>query len=1096
MTFKNLLLSSLLLIGQIIFAQTADHLVISEVLVNGKYESSPADNDEFVEIYNPTSESVDASGLTVDYRSASGTTFNMKYTFPSGAMILPHKYYLIGGGGVANRDNTSDSQTLGLGNSGGGIFLRNSSGNTIDLVGWGTAASDNYEGTVLSVPSEGISLERKANSASNASTMSSGGADELEGNGYDSDNNAADFVQRTTPQPQNSSSPAEPAIDNGGNGTGNVSVFPNMIDASETTDLTFKVIGDGTHTLDSILIVIPSTLGWTWSGDLLDVNLSGGAVSSQSFTIVSDTIFIDSIAITNTDSLIIKVSNVTAPSEGGYTDFVIKTALLGGVPLAVSPSARINVLKTVPIIDVHINDVSGVPAAPYGTGASVTVSGIITADLNDTRTDIYVQDSTAGINIFSFSRYFDYQIGDSVTVTGNILQFRGLTEISPDSAMFFIHSHGNKIPEPIVLTAAQVNQTFNTTDYTEPNEGRLIRVNGVTYNSSNQTITDATGTTGAFFGSINEPSGTFDVVGILKQYKPGVGTPPPPFTSDYEINVRSQADVIVSLGPGFATKPTEKNIRPDSVTINFKTTVPSQAIVRYGKSNSYTDSVVISDFKSEHSVVLGGLWPATIYHYQVGISDSSGMNLTGDAIFSTASPYNSNGTINVFFNQSVDTSVSLGENAQTANLAQKFIDRINAASFSVDVALYSLSGTVGANIANSLISAKNRGVKIRVIGEKDNQGTAPWSTLKSNGIQVIDDSYDAKNGGNGLMHNKFAVFDYRDTSSYTDDWVWSGSWNATDPGTNNDAQNAIEIQDKALAGAYTIEFNEMWGSDNDSPNSSNSKFGVDKSNNTPHHFNISGIPIELYFDPSDQTTSHIGDVLSSAESSVNVAMLTFTQDDLAQILISEKSSGEKVRVILDNNTDTGNEFSNLQNNGVDIHLKGNVIKGYFHHKYAIIDAENNLDNSTLITGSHNWSNAAETSNNENTLIIYDKRIANLYLQEFKARYKEAGGTDTISIITDVADNGNNIPDKFYLYQNYPNPFNPVTIIKFEVSKSERIQLKVYDVLGREVKSLYDGIASIGIKTVKFDASELSSGIYFYRLISESYIKTNKMILLK
>ena len=397
MTFKNLLLSSLLLIGQIIFAQTADHLVISEVLVNGKYESSPADNDEFVEIYNPTSESVDASGLTVDYRSASGTTFNMKYTFPSGAMILPHKYYLIGGGGVANRDNTSDSQTLGLGNSGGGIFLRNSSGNTIDLVGWGTAASDNYEGTVLSVPSEGISLERKANSASNASTMSSGGADELEGNGYDSDNNAADFVQRTTPQPQNSSSPAEPAIDNGGNGTGKVSVFPNMIDASETTDLTFKVIGDGTHTLDSILIVIPSTLGWTWSGDLLDVNLSGGAVSSQSFTIVSDTIFIDSIAITNTDSLIIKVSNVTAPSEGGYTDFVIKTALLGGVPLAVSPSARINVLKTVPIIDVHINDVSGVPAAPYGTGASVTVSGIITADLNDTRTDIYVQDSTAGI---------------------------------------------------------------------------------------------------------------------------------------------------------------------------------------------------------------------------------------------------------------------------------------------------------------------------------------------------------------------------------------------------------------------------------------------------------------------------------------------------------------------------------------------------------------------------------------------------------------------------------------------------------------------------------------------------------------------------
>ena len=671
-----------------------------------------------------------------------------------------------------------------------------------------------------------------------------------------------------------------------------------------------------------------------------------------------------------------------------------------------------------------------------------------------------------------------------------------MTEISPDSALFFIHLHGNNVPEPLILTAADVNQTFNTTNYTEINEGRLVRINGVTYNSSNQTVTDETGTTGGYFGNLSAPGGTFDVIGILKQYKPGTGTPPPPYTSDYEINVRTQDDIIVSPGPIFISKPFEENIRPDSVTIVFNTNVPSKAVIKYGKTSSYTDSIVVTDMSTDHSIIISGLWPATVYHYQVVVSDTSGTNLTGDAIFSTSSPYGSTGTINVYFNYPVDTTVSIGETAITTNISQKFINMINAASYSIDAALYSLSGNVGANIANALISAKSRGVAVRVIGEKDNQGTAPWSTLKSNGITVIDDSYDASNMGNGLMHNKFAVFDYRDTSSFTDDWVWSGSWNATDPGNNNDAQNAILIQDKSLANAYTLEFNEMWGSDTDTPNASNSKFGVDKTNNTPHHFNISGIPVELYFDPSDKTTTHIGDELKTAQSSINIAMLTFTEDNLAQTLISKRAEGKKVRVILDNNSDTGNEFSNLQTNGVDIHLKGNAVTGYLHHKYATIDAEDNSDNSTVITGSHNWSNAAETANNENTLIIHSKRIANLYLQEFKARYIEAGGTDTIGIVTDIAANDNNVPNKFLLYQNYPNPFNPVTTIEFEVPKTQKIQLKVYDMLGREVKSLYDGIISSGIKTINFDASNLSSGIYFYRLISDGYIKTNKMILLK
>ncbi|MGA8265723.1 MAG: phospholipase D-like domain-containing protein, partial [Ignavibacteriaceae bacterium] len=522
-------------------------------------------------------------------------------------------------------------------------------------------------------------------------------------------------------------------------------------------------------------------------------------------------------------------------------------------------------------IQIHVNDSNGVPASPYSLGTKVTISGIITADYNPSGTDVYMQDETAGIDIYSPARILDYQVGDSVTVTGSILQFRGLTEISPDPDLFFVHSHGNTVPAPMVLTAAEVNLTFHSDDFTEPNEGRLIRLNNVTYNASNSTVTDITGTTGAYVGSLNVPAGTFDLVGILKQYKPGINVTAP-YTTDYEVNPRSQADIINSSGVSFISRPKENNIQSNSVTISFKTSKSVQTVVRYGKTSSYTDSVVVSVPDSLFAVVLPSLWPATVYHYQVGLKDTSGTNYTGDAIFSTASPGGSTGIMNVYFNQSVDNSVSTGEDAQKVNIYQKFINRIDSAKYSIDAALYSLSGTVGANIANALIAAKNRGVEIRVIGEYDNHNTAPWSTLSNASIPLIFDTYDAVNAGKGLMHNKFAVFDFRDTSSFTDDWIWSGSWNATDPGNNNDAQNVITIQDKSLANAYTMEFNEMWGSSTDTPNSSNSRFGIRKTDNTPHEFNVAGTPIQLYFDPSDNTTAHIGEVLNASQYSINIAM--------------------------------------------------------------------------------------------------------------------------------------------------------------------------------------------------------------------------------
>ncbi|HRJ86483.1 MAG TPA: T9SS type A sorting domain-containing protein, partial [Ignavibacteria bacterium] len=82
------------------------------------------------------------------------------------------------------------------------------------------------------------------------------------------------------------------------------------------------------------------------------------------------------------------------------------------------------------------------------------------------------------------------------------------------------------------------------------------------------------------------------------------------------------------------------------------------------------------------------------------------------------------------------------------------------------------------------------------------------------------------------------------------------------------------------------------------------------------------------------------------------------------------------------------------------------------------------------------------------------------------------------------------------HQNYPNPFNPVTKIQFDIPKTGFTTLKVYDATGSEVSTLVSDNLVTGKYTVDFDASNLSSGIYYYRLESNGLIKTNKMSLVK
>jgi hypothetical protein len=91
---------------------------------------------------------------------------------------------------------------------------------------------------------------------------------------------------------------------------------------------------------------------------------------------------------------------------------------------------------------------------------------------------------------------------------------------------------------------------------------------------------------------------------------------------------------------------------------------------------------------------------------------------------------------------------------------------------------------------------------------------------------------------------------------------------------------------------------------------------------------------------------------------------------------------------------------------------------------------------------------------------------------------------------------NKLPTEYELNQNYPNPFNPSTTIRYSLVQPELVRIKVYDILGREVKTLVNELKQTGSYEVQFDASGLASGIYFYKLQIGSFVETKKMILLR
>ena len=683
-------------------------------------------------------------------------------------------------------------------------------------------------------------------------------------------------------------------------------------------------------------------------------------------------------------------------------------------------------------------------ARNQGIGANVTITGIVTNgdELGVIR---YIQDNTAGMALYDAS-LSNFQRGDEVTVSGNLVDYNGLLEMNPVSSNI-INSSGNMV-SPQLVTPNQIGETT---------ESELIQIDNVIFNNGGAVFTANTtfdftsnNQTGRIYIKTGHtlvgrliPMGPVTLIGISSQHTYSV-----PPVGDYQILPRDTNDIIQAGSIVFTSGVTQSNITTSSFDLSWSTSLPSSTNCNYDVNTTLSNTINNPGTNQLHTISLTGLQPATFYYVECYSVNGTDTAFSSTGIYSTAS--NSSGKIRPYFNYSVDNSFSTGVDAQ--NIGSAFKDTIAAyidlAQNTLDICVYNASSVF---LANAINDAYNRGVQVRYIADDDAQNLM-LPNLDPNIPVVIRDPSPA-----GIMHNKFIIVD---ANSVNNSWIMGGSTNWTDPSNLlNDYNNIIFIQDQAIAMAYTLEFEEMWGG----------VFGTHKLDNTPHNFNLNGVKVEVYFSPSDRTTSKILDLIKTANQSVEFGLLSFTRDDLGDAIIDQDIQfGVTVRGIIESkNSSNGGEYDNLVAANVNVRSHEGI-SHQFHHKYLIVDANLTTSNPAVLTGSHNWSNNAENNSDENTIIIYDHTISNIYLQEFEERWSELSATS----INDYSDTKVRI---------YPNPSNQVICVD---SDNEIKNISVYTTEGKLLKTTKDLNISIVNSGVYFIKVETTQGNTFHKVVVE------------
>lgn len=333
----------------------------------------------------------------------------------------------------------------------------------------------------------------------------------------------------------------------------------------------------------------------------------------------------------------------------------------------------------------------------------------------------------------------------------------------------------------------------------------------------------------------------------------------------------------------------------------------------------------------------------------------------------------------------------------SGDFCRELVSRINSSKTSIDMALYGTDSIPALDeaIKNALV----RGVQIRMVYDINSETKNLYNnTLKlaeliknarSDKTEAIKSDY--------TMHNKFIIFD--------DKTVMTGSANISKGDISEYNHNNIIFMDlPEIAAIYKKEFEQMY----------NGYFHNQKGKiEDTRTYNKENSTVSVYFSPKDKQISKvIIPLIDNAKESILIPTFLITDKNLTQALINARQRGVSIKVIVDaaNANSVYSKHNMLRNNGILV--KTEIYAGKLHSKTMIIDGK------YTVLGSMNFSASGENKNDENTIIIKDREIANLYTAYFNYLWKKipdkwmfidakAEGTDSIGSCTDGVDNNFN-----------------------------------------------------------------------------------------
>ncbi len=683
----------------------------------------------------------------------------------------------------------------------------------------------------------------------------------------------------------------------------------------------------------------------------------------------------------------------------------------------------------------------------YDVGETVTITGICINGSEMGSSVRYVQDATAGMALFPGSNWnsFDEPLrGDEVTITGVISFYNGLLEVGPDIISVTINSSGNELPLPQLVLASELG---------EDNEGELVEIDNIQFDNAGATIAGNTtynfvadGESGTIYVrntsllvGTNLPGGLVTLVGIDSQFDSSA-----PYDSGYQVLPRDANDIVLSSSINIIGQVQQGSIEYATLELFWNTDTPGDSKILWGTTSALGQEVYNASNTTSHTATITDLEPGTIYYAKV--SSSNDEDETQSIITPYATRSESSGAIHVYFTKDANTSLATFEEAISLYSAtdDTIAAYISRAQHTIDMAIYNF-GDVG--IANAINEAYADGVQIRFVGQGTNTNAALDNLNTEIPILMREDDFGSGN------HNKFMVID----ADYADKAiVLTGSTNWVDQDQFSDYNNIIIFQDQSMARGYTLEFEEMWGSNGPEPDEANSKFGADKSLNTPKKYLVGNSPVEVYFSPSDNANQAIISTIQTTDDELNYAVFAATRIDIADAIIDEDDLFlTVVRGVLEQTSDPSSIYPYLVEQGMDVYSHEGIT-GLVHHKYLMVDPNNVNSDPTVLTGSHNWSNSANSINDENTVVVHDARVANLFFQEFMARWGQVGVDENFQDIN---------------WSLFPNPAD-VSFLVNVPSELLPAQLNVYDLNGRLV---YSENMNGNVQTVHIEG--LEAGLY-------------------